>query len=85
MKNVIYIYIYIYMFIHTHTHTHTHTHMLSWCVFVCFTYIIVTFAVFNIIALCRCASLSCCCARFLFSSLRAYLSPQRELVFVCLF
>ena len=77
---------------HTHTHTHTntnthtytqtHTHYISSGVFVCFMYIIVASVVFNIITLCRSASLYSC-ARFLVPLFFVYLSPQRQLVLVC--
>ena len=55
---------------HTHTHTRTHTHHISSGVFVCFMYIIVSSVVFNIITLCRSASLYCC-ARFLVPPIRS--------------
>jgi hypothetical protein len=67
---------------HTRTHTHTHTFNISSSVFVCFMYIIVSSVLFNIITLCRSASLYCC-ARFLVPLFFVYLSPQRQLVLVC--
>ena len=53
-----------YICIDIYTYIYIYIYIMSWGVFVCFIYVTITYAVLDIITLCRSASLHCC-ARFL--------------------